>query len=133
MHCPGVIIKMTLLSQAQNDPFFPYVPEQTGKITLPNGSPLQELISTDKRAPEVKFTNHVSLKQESDIVVKPDIADYEYDSDTKIDSFTSGRTKQRLLGKTKRAKALSPNAPMKIKTPIVETDQTGTSSTDIPL
>ena len=47
MHCPGVIIKITLLSQAQRKviPFFPYVPEQTGKITLPNGSPLQEIIS----------------------------------------------------------------------------------------
>ena len=101
------------------------------KITLPNGSTLQELISTGKRAPGVKYTNHVSLQQESDIVVKPDTADYEYDAETKIDSFTPRGTIQRLLGKTKRTKALSLNAPMKINTPIVKTDQTGTSSTDI--
>ena len=47
-------------SPEENDPFFPYVPEQTKKkITLPNGSPLQELIFTDNRAPEIKYRNHV--------------------------------------------------------------------------
>ena len=63
-------------SPDETDPCFPYVPEHTGEITLPNGITLQELMkSTDKNV-EV---NYVLVSHNNDIVTHQES---DYDGDT---------------------------------------------------
>ena len=90
-------------SPDEQDPFFPYVPENTGKITLPEGDTLQELLSCDKADKEVsgvKMVNRMSLQHGSEIVLKSD-SEYVYDADSEIID-SQGRTKHRLIRRKRK-------------------------------
>lgn len=107
-------------SPDEQDPFFPYVPEHTGKITLPNGGTLQEFLCSDKGSHGLKVVNHMALPHDSGIVLKSDTgSDYDADSEI-IDS--QGRTKHRLIGK-KRANQENHNT-YQLSIPSSMTDQT---------
>ena len=87
-------------SPDEKDPYFPYVPENTGNITLPEGGTLQEFLSSDKAVQGVQLVNHMALPYDSGICLHSD-KDYDADSEI-IDS--QGRTKHRLIRKGRKSR-----------------------------
>ena len=67
MIVPGALLRAhskhdpSFSSPDEKDPYFPYVPENTGNITLPGRGTLQEFLSSDKRVQEVQLVNHMAL------------------------------------------------------------------------
>ena len=59
-------------SPDEKDPYFPYVPENTGHIALPEGSTLQEFLSADKVVQGVQLVNHMAMAQDSGICLQSD-------------------------------------------------------------
>ncbi len=62
-------------SPDETDQHFPYVHEQTGKITFPNGTNLRDMLCQEQ-------VNHTTLPRATQTVVKPDT---DYDADTEMD------------------------------------------------
>ena len=87
-------------SPDEKDPYFPYVPENTGNITLPEVGTLQEFLSSDKAVQGVQLVNHMALPYDSGICLQSD-KDYDADSEI-IDS--QGRTKHRLIRKGRKSR-----------------------------
>ena len=80
----------------EEDPYFPYVPDNKGKIPLPGGGTLQEFLSSDKAVQLVQFINHMALPQNAGICLQ---SDNNYDSDSEIIDTHVGQTKHRLIKK----------------------------------
>ena len=87
-------------SPDEKDPYFPYVPENTGNITLPDGGTLQGFLLADKAVQGVRLVNHMALAHDSGICLQSD-KDYDADSEI-IDS--QGRTKQRLIRQGRKSR-----------------------------
>ena len=87
-------------SPDEKDPYFPYVPENTGEIKLPGGGTLQEFLSPTQTVQGVQVVNHVTLPRDSWIGLQ---SDSEYDADLEIID-SQGRTKHRLIGKNRKCK-----------------------------
>ena len=80
-------------SPDEKDPYFPYAPESTGHITLPDGGTLHEFLSADKVVQGVQLVNHMAMAHDSGICLQ---SDKDYDADSEI--IDSQRwTTQRLI------------------------------------
>lgn len=88
------------------DPYFPFVPEQVNEIMLPNGSNLQDMISTGQ-SNQQKSVNHVSIPPTSLRSLHDN--DSAYDGDTDLPQVKSRDSRRRSVphGKT-QGKLLRP-------------------------
>ena len=77
-------------SPDEKDPYFPYVPENTGNKTVSGGGTLQEFLSSDKAVQGVQLLNHMASPKKTGICLQ---SDSNYDADSEIIDTHVGRTK----------------------------------------
>ncbi|MCG8077951.1 MAG: DDE-type integrase/transposase/recombinase, partial [Candidatus Thiodiazotropha taylori] len=109
-------------SPNENDPYFPYVPEPANKIFFPNGSTLQDIISTEQSNQQKSVNNvlipptslHMQLDNDSAYEGDTDLPQVKC-SDTKRKYVARGKTQgkfHRVSGKVKSPRlATKPQSP----------------------
>lgn len=91
--CPEVAAQLSE-SPAEDDPYFPFVTESLGKITLPDGADLKDYISSEQNVEEQNSKQIVQIPI-SEPVAQAVQVDHAYDADTdETPEITTDRNKQ---------------------------------------